>query len=355
MPWYKSEALAILALFICPPAGVILAWLQRWDPIVKTVASLFSLTGSVVLLLLLANASNPVEVTPATVAAQAAAAARPATAPSVVQASTAPANAAQAAAPAPIAANPSPTDDMNPKSVFSRAFSGLGAAVRGFAGDVTRPPSAPPATAPNPQPPVAAPGRTGASQPTQPAPSAAAPAPVPAGAAAPAGAPPVAPVPAAAANPAAPAQALTAAQKKDLLDTLSASVTHYSSVLDGGKAALGTTKYKDAGEAAAALDTPGSPAAKFNDWRDTSGVDSDTTFEDAYDKATTAYATAGMNVPPALDDWLTDMTDVQSALVDWADAAVDWQGQDKTDAELSDAEKAVRDGLNKAKVDSQKL
>src|SRR5437016_13291910 len=62
MPWYKSEPLAILALFICPPLGVVLTLFQRWDPIVKAVASLFSLSGSVVLLLVVASLAGGSEV-----------------------------------------------------------------------------------------------------------------------------------------------------------------------------------------------------------------------------------------------------------------------------------------------------
>lgn len=245
---------------------------------------------------------------------------------------------------------------MNPKNVFSRAFSGIGSALKGLTGDTTSAPSGQPAAAANPQPPAVIQPPTGASQPGQP--TTAKPAPPqtaavpgqasapPAAAAAPAGV-------AAAVAPAAAAQALPAAQKKQVQDALNASVAHYGSLLDAGKAALGTTKYADSGEAAAAIDTPGSPAAKFNQWRESSGVDEDVTFEDAYDQATTIYATAGIDIPATVDSWLTDMTDVQSSVVDWADAATDWEGQDKTDAELADAEKIVREGLNKARSDAQ--
>jgi hypothetical protein len=351
MPWYKSEALTILALFIFPPAGVVLAWLQRWDPIVKAVASLLSLSGSLVLLLVLANTGSPspqVAAGPQPARAAQAAPAKPAGALPPAQASTAPA-ANQAVPPQGIPANTQAGDDLNPKNVFSRAFSGLGGAIKNLVGDVTSPPSAPPIpgsdAAANPQPSGLIRSQTGASQPSQ---------------AAPASKPATAPQPAAAAaKPSAPAaapvtgQALTAAQKKDIQDTLNASVAHYSSLLDSGKAALGTKRYEDAAAVAEAIDQPGTPAANFNKWRDESGVDGDTTFEDAYDKASTVYASAGLDIPAALDTWLTDMTEVQGALVDWADAATDWQGSDKTDAELAAVEKTVRDGLAKAKADLQ--
>src|SRR5438105_15601257 len=105
MPWYKSEPLAILALFICPPLGVVLTLFQRWDPIVKAVASLFSLSGSIVLLLVVANLSGgpeaPVVAKPAAV--QAAAPVQPAGGAPAVAAQPATAGAPSPHGAAPVA------------------------------------------------------------------------------------------------------------------------------------------------------------------------------------------------------------------------------------------------------------
>src|SRR5256885_10362650 len=60
MPWYESESAAIVLLFVCPPVGVVLVWLyQSWDIVIKAVASVFSLTGSLLVLMAVANMSAP--------------------------------------------------------------------------------------------------------------------------------------------------------------------------------------------------------------------------------------------------------------------------------------------------------
>ncbi|HLY65971.1 MAG TPA: hypothetical protein VKU60_10600 [Chloroflexota bacterium] len=340
-PWYKSDAAAILGLFLCPPVGVALVWLyQKWDGLVKMVVSLVSLSGLVAVLMVVAGSGgNEAAAGPALDAG----------APAALQ-----------------TAGTQDADSLDPRQVVGRAAGSLVAAAQRLTGDVTE---APPQTSPAaPQAPVIR-AQSTSSQPGLSSPagnaSAAAAAAAPANAApqqaaarssaaavAPANAPAAAPPVAVAA---APTGSLTAAQKQTIQTTLLASTTHYSQLLDAGKGALGSKRYADASEVADAQDDPSSPAGKFSHWRDQSKVDDDQSYGDAYDQVTAIYADAGVDAPDGLDVWLATMTDMQSSIVDWADAAVDWEGQDDTDAELAAAEKTVRDDLNDAKTVAQKL
>ncbi len=342
MSWYRSEPVTIAALFLCPPLGVVLTWLYRaWDAVVKVAVSLIALCGFAVLVLALQNGGGQ--------PGARAVAAPPVLAPAAVQV-VSPAPNAQLTVSAASAAAQAGANRQQAAAALT-AVANISAGTPAAIANQNRPAPAPTVA------------------PVVPAPASIAPAPpIPAAAAQPAAAADAAAAlptqPAAedqAASPAAAAGAaaapaggtLSANTKQTIAKILQGSIDNHREYLDLGKRALGTTRYANAAAVSTAQDQPSTPAAKFQAWRDQTNIDDEQTYQDAFNQAMDVYD--GVRVTPndALTDWLSDMSDVQQSLSDWADTAQDWEGREATDADLSAAEKKVRDLLAKAQADMQ--
>jgi hypothetical protein len=343
--------LTIAALLIVPPVGVVLMWLlQKWDPIVKAAVSVVALTGTLAIGAALKAQSQPPAI-PSAIAhiavppGQAAGfvAAQP---PSEISAAVAPspASAASPATGAPPAAS-NPAASPAPVRQIGNALAALAAAA------AAGPPPSAAAGSAAPVAPLAAtpaPAQAAPPAPVQQSPALAA-------ATAPASSAPAAPAaPSAAAKPAPAAtptpSSITPAQKTQIQALLVAPVTRYEQLLAAGKQVLGTTRYKDSGEAADALDDPKSAAARFSEWRDKANIDDDKDLDSAIDKVQAIVTDPGDPFSTALDTWVDNVHDLQSSLDDWTNVANDWQGRDKTDADLANAEKAVQNAAAKARA-----
>jgi len=181
-------------------------------------------------------------------------------------------------------------------------------------------------------------------------PSPVAPAPIPAQIPAPVPAPIPAP---ALTSVAAPVQAPAPASPADreaAYAALSASIAHYKDVFRQGQAVVGNTQYATSWDGLAAMNDPGSAAAKLRDYRQNPDPERDLSYMDAF-KAADSHFTAD-NEPQAISNWQDDMATMQSDLSQWVSVAVDYQIKNKSQANLDGAANQVNQDLAKADADA---
>jgi len=142
---------------------------------------------------------------------------------------------------------------------------------------------------------------------------------------------------------------LTAQQKAQVQAVLTASMAHYSGLLDAGKQALGSTQYADASAGLAAFSDPNSAASRFGAWRTSSRAEQDISSDSAFNQAVANYTAE--NQPDAITNWQADMVAVQSDLSAWVQIAVKWQIREATSDQLAGAEQKVRSDLQAAQGD----
>jgi hypothetical protein len=148
---------------------------------------------------------------------------------------------------------------------------------------------------------------------------------------------------------------LTAAQKSSIQQLLDGNVAQIEKVLASGKQALGAKPYPDGDAYADALDDPKSAATLFSSWRDQDAYDDDTALTTALDKIDQLVPDPSDAFSDALSAWVDSLRDLQQSVSDWADVASDWQTQDKSDADLAAAEKAVHDAAGKSRASMAKV
>lgn len=135
---------------------------------------------------------------------------------------------------------------------------------------------------------------------------------------------------------------------------LSASTDHYASLLNAGKAALGTTQYADANAGLKALNDPNSAASRLGLFRTNTCLKNDpgANVISAYQQADNLYSGTS---PDALGNWNEDINNAASDICLWAGDAVSWQIKEISTTKLHADEQKVSDDLVKAHADIQAL
>jgi hypothetical protein len=151
-------------------------------------------------------------------------------------------------------------------------------------------------------------------------------------------------------SPTAGSNKLTAAEVAQVQAILTGSLTHYQDAFAAGKTALGTTQYPDAFAGLAAMSDPTSAAAKFRDWRQSSQIETDLSFLDAFHEADAFYNAD--NEPLAIADWRDDMGNATDAIYFWVQTAVSWQISEASSTDLAAAAAAVTNGFKVVQADT---
>jgi hypothetical protein len=129
-------------------------------------------------------------------------------------------------------------------------------------------------------------------------------------------------------------------------DTLSANVAHFRDMFDKAQKIIGRTQYKTSSDGLAALYDPSSAAAKFADFRKSSNIERDMSYQNAFREADQHFTAE--TEPAAIDEWRNTMGDTTGYINTWVSVATSYQIKGKTQTELDAAAGKVLSGLDKA-------
>jgi len=143
---------------------------------------------------------------------------------------------------------------------------------------------------------------------------------------------------------------LTAAQRSKATTLLNQSVTRYASLLDQGRAVLGTTQYpgRVAGLNAITND-PTSAASRFSAWQQTAKP---YIYQAAYMNTVNqlGHTASGSSGPGTLTTWEDDMSTVGTDFLTWVQDARSWQIGGVLTAQLDRDEQNMRQDLSLART-----
>ncbi len=148
-----------------------------------------------------------------------------------------------------------------------------------------------------------------------------------------------------------PAAAVASPADRAAAAILTANIAHYRDEFQQGQNIVGTTQYADAWEGLAAMEDPTSAAARFRDYRQFPGPETDVSYMDAFRQADNHLTAA--NEPPVISDWMNDMGTMQTDLNKWVHVVVDYQIRNRSQTDLDAAAATVNEDLAKADADTQ--
>jgi hypothetical protein len=125
-------------------------------------------------------------------------------------------------------------------------------------------------------------------------------------------------------------------------DVLTASNAHYRTVFVQGRVIAGTARYIDDMAALSATKDPNSAAARFGEWRKSSGVEQDMSYLDAVKQAQALGAD-----PAALGTWREDIATTQRDIGAWVRIVPDYEFGQKEQADLDRAADTVNADFDK--------
>lgn len=100
---------------------------------------------------------------------------------------------------------------------------------------------------------------------------------------------------------------------------------------------LSEPPYSDANAGLAAMNDPTSAASRYRDWRKASGVETDTSYQDAANRAGAGFTAD--DEPQALGDWRNKVSDAWAALLHYVQTGASYQAGERTRGDL-DAERS---------------
>ena len=125
-------------------------------------------------------------------------------------------------------------------------------------------------------------------------------------------------------------------------DVLAAANAHYRTVFVQGRVIVGTARYIDDMAALSATKDPNSAAARFGEWRKTTGIEQDMSYLDAVKRAQDFGAD-----PAALAGWRDDIATTQRDIVAWVRIVPDYEFGEKEQADLDRAAATVEADFGK--------
>jgi hypothetical protein len=133
--------------------------------------------------------------------------------------------------------------------------------------------------------------------------------------------------------------------------TLVGGLSHYRDLLAQGQQIIGNSQYPDGMTGLAAMEDPGSAAARFRDWRQSSDAERDLSYLASFTDADHNFTAE--TEPQAIGDWRDDMGQVQDDISQWISVAVNYQISTATQADLDNAAAAVQADMDKAMSDAR--
>ncbi|MDT7685073.1 MAG: hypothetical protein QOG57_5383 [Pseudonocardiales bacterium] len=120
-----------------------------------------------------------------------------------------------------------------------------------------------------------------------------------------------------------------------------------------GQQIIGNTQYLDGMTGLAAMEDPGSAAARFRDWRQSSDAERDLSYLASFTDADHNFTAE--TEPQAIGGWRDDMGQVQSDITQWISVATNYQISTTTQADLDEAAATVQADIDKAMSDAKSV